>query len=250
MARSVDHFRQSDVTFWGIAAICCGGIALLSITLSALVPPSVLAGLHASRLDGATLNQLRSQVASLETATVALKGENNALLTRFTLAESRGTDVAQRVGAIEVALPNMVEENGGALIDRNAVTASIGQPTEPVEADSGSVAIQQAPLIPAQPMPAVVANLPRMDGDAYGVALGAKVDAYGASTLWTTINAKVGTLMIGLTPVLADEASGTGKYLVAGPLPGFAQARDLCARLAPVGIPCRPVPFVGTPLAP
>lgn len=251
MARSVDQFRQTDVTFWGIAAICCGGLALLSITLSALIPPNVLAGLHTSRLEGATLNQLRAQVANLETATVALKQENNGLLTRFALAEERGTDVAQRVGAIEVAIPNFIEENGGEAIDRNAVTASIGteQPV-PVETEGGAVATEQAPLVPAQPMPTIVADLPRMDGDAYGVALGAPVDAYGAATAWTTINAKVGTLMIGLTPVLADGADGPGKHLVAGPLPGFAQARALCARLAPVGIPCRPVPFVGTPLAP
>ena len=82
-----------------------------------------------------------------------------------------------------------------------------------------------------------VAALPRMDGDAYGVALGLTVDAYGAPAAWNSLNAKVGTLLIGLTPVLADEANGTRKHLVAGPLPGFAQARDLCARLAPVGIP-------------
>jgi hypothetical protein len=142
-----------------------------------------------------------------------------------------------------------MEANGGEAIDRNAVTASTGEPPV-VEVEGGAFTVDQAPLIPTQPMPEVVAALPRMDGDAYGVALGTEVDAYGASTVWATINAKVGTLMLGLTPVLADSASGPGKHLVAGPLPGFAQARDLCARLAPVGIPCRPVPFVGTPLAP
>ncbi len=99
-------------------------------------------------------------------------------------------------------------------------------------------------------MPRIATAAPRIDGESYGVALGIVVDAYGAPAAWTAVNGKVGTLLIGLTPVLADDADGVGKHLVAGPLPGFAQARDLCAHLAPVGIPCRPVPFVGTPLAP
>lgn len=250
MARSTDQFRQSDVTFWGIAAICCGGLALLSITLSALIPPNILSGLHASRLEGATLNQLRAQVASLESAAGDLKRANAALETRFAMAEDQTGDVTRRVGAIEVTIPNLIERNGGTLVDPTTTASIGGEPGETIEVPGGSVAIDRGPLVPAQPMPEVAIATPRIDGDAYGVALGIETDAYSAPAAWVAMNAKVGTLLIGLTPVLADEADGTGKYLIAGPLPGFAQARELCAHLAPVGIPCRPVPFVGTALSP
>jgi hypothetical protein len=252
LARSGDQFRQSDVTFWGIAAICCGGLALLSITLAALVPANVLSGLHASRLEGATTNQLRTQVAGLQTAIGELARENETLLTRFDLAQQENGDVAQRVGAIEVAIPNLVEQNGGEGIDTSAVTASIGPQTSvTTEVEGGELTIQQGPLVPVQPMPRVaVAAPPRADGDSYGVAIGIATDAYSAPAAWGAMQMKVGTLLIGLSPVLADDSDGIGKYLVAGPLAGFAEARDLCARLAPVGIPCRPAPFAGTPLAP
>jgi hypothetical protein len=251
LARSGDQFRQTDVTFWGIAAICCGGLALLSITLSALIPPNVLSGLHASRLQGATLNQLRTQVAGLETALGELARENDTLLTRFSLAEQQNGDVAQRVGAIEVAIPNLIEENGGEGIDTSAVTASIG-PGNAVttEVEGGAVTIEQGLMVPVQPMPRIAAIPPRADGDAYGVVLGIATDAYGAPAAWAALQMKVGTLLIGLSPVLADDSDGTGKHLVAGPLAGFAEARELCGRLAPVGIPCRPAPFAGTPLIP
>lgn len=253
LARAADQFRPSDVTFWGIVALCCGGLAVISASLSAVVPPNVLAGLHASRLEGGTLNQLRSQVANLQADANALKRDNDALLTRFLLAEQRGSDVAQRIGAIEVTIPNLLEAAGDN-IDRGSVTASIGDDgSVTYETDGGIVTVQRTPLtadVPAQAMPPLPAPPPRADGDAYGVALGAVIDPYGAPATWAALNARVGTLLIGLTPLLADQSDGTGKRLVAGPLPGFAQARELCGHLAPVGIPCVPVPFVGTPLAP
>jgi hypothetical protein len=251
LARANDQFRQSDVTFWGIFAICCGGLALLSVTLSMLIPPNVLGGLHTSRLEGATVNQLRSQVASLETAIGDLRRENDTLITRFALAEAQGNTVAQRLGAVEVAIPNFVESGIGNGIDTSAVTASIGPDTSvTTEVEGGAVTIDQGPMVPVQPMPRVAIAPPRADGDAYGVVLGIATDAYGAPAAWASIEAKVGTLLIGLTPVLADDAGGTGKHLVAGPLASFAAARDLCGHLAPVGIPCRPAPFAGTPLNP
>jgi hypothetical protein len=251
LARASDQFRQSDVTFWGIAAVCCGGLALLSITLSALVPPSILSGLHASRLDGGTMNQLRGQVVSLTAAIGDLKRQNDSLATRFALSEQQGNDTLQRVGAIEVAIPNMLEANAANGIDTSAVTASIGPDSAvTTEVEGGSVAIEQGPMVPVQPMPRVAVAPPRADGDAYGVVLGAPVDAYSATASWGAIQMKVGTLLIGLTPVLADDSDGVGKHLVAGPLSGFTEARDLCGRLAPVGIACRPAPYAGTPLAP
>jgi len=250
LARATDQFRQSDVTFWGIAAICCGGLALLSVTLSMLIPPNVLSGLHASRLEGATINQLRTQVAGLQTAMGELERENDTLATRFALAEQQGNTVAQRLGAIEVVIPNIVEQSGNAGID-TTTTASIGPDSSvTTEVEGGAVTITQGPLVPVQPMPRVAAAPPRADGDAYGVVLGIVTDAYSAPASWAAIKIKVGTLLIGLTPILADDSSGTGKHLVAGPLAGFAEARDLCARLAPVGIPCRPAPFAGTALSP
>lgn len=258
MARGGDQFRSSDVTFWGIAALCCGGLAVLSANLAAVLPPNLLAGLHASRLEGATLNQLRAQVANLETTASQLRRDNLELASRFSRAEDLGNVVAQRVGALEIALPDLLETAGSPAIDPTA-TASIPPPLPATEVEGGAVVVQQTPLaiqsapvapIPVQPMPRLAAAPPRADGDSYGIALGPPVNTAAATDAWTAINAKVGTLLLGLSPVLASDTSGVGRYIVAGPLPGFAQARDLCGRLAPVGIACRPVPFVGAPLAP
>ena len=64
MARPVEHFRASDITVWGVFALVTWAIAVLGANVSAFIPDGVLGGLHASRLSGANLNQLRGQVAA------------------------------------------------------------------------------------------------------------------------------------------------------------------------------------------
>jgi len=59
---------------------------------------------------------------------------------------------------------------------------------------------------------------------------------------------RVGTLLIGLGPLLGHVEGGSGRRLVAGPISSEADARDLCGRVAKAGIACQSVPFIGDPL--
>src|SRR5688572_27491788 len=109
LARPVDHFRAADVTFWGVFALCVWTVALLGATAAGLVPQGVWAGLHASRLDGVSLGQLRVQVAALESETARLRQDNAVLLQRFALGEQADGEVTRRVGALELTVPRLLE---------------------------------------------------------------------------------------------------------------------------------------------
>lgn len=242
---------------WGIVALVIWGIAVLGANVSGLVPESVFAGLHASRMQGANLNQLRSQVASLADESQRLKRENTLLLQRFSLAEDASGVVTRRVGALESSIPKLLEAiPPDSAIDRSAVTSSIGGgPTVRFDADGGSVAVTQKPLIDgisdqSQEMPGL-ANPDSMvepDPSAFGLALGPPLDIDEAEAQWQNLNSKVGTLLIGLGPVLADLEGTTGKRIVAGPISDKGTAEALCGRMSKVGIACSAVPFIGTPL--
>ena len=69
-----------------------------------------------------------------------------------------------------------------------------------------------------------------------------------AEAAWQETLSQVGTLLVGLTPVLSHNEGSSGLRLVAGPLPDKAAAVDLCSKLDAVGIPCEPVPYAGTPV--
>ena len=86
-------------------ALITWAIAVLGANVSAFIPDGVLGGLHASRLSGANLNQLRGQVAALETETARLRQENSVLLQRFVLNEQASGEVTRRVGALELTVP-------------------------------------------------------------------------------------------------------------------------------------------------
>jgi hypothetical protein len=252
VARASDQVRSSDVTLWGVIALVCCGLAVLSANVSAIIPGNLLAGLHASRLDGATIGQLRAQVASLQADTARLTQENTVLLSRFTLAEQQSGAMIRRIGALEVSVPNALEAARESGIDPG-VTASIGD-GKPVtfETEGGSVTVQQTAMPPlattAEPAPVSGSPAaPAPDPNAVGVALGAPVTAAQAPAAWRTITGKVGTLLIGLAPLLRDQGDGSGTHLVAGPLDPSA-ANALCRQLALVGIPCSPMAFRGVPI--
>ena len=258
MANASEHFRQSDVTRWGIIALVCGALAVVSANLSALVPPSVLAGLHSTRLGGASLEQLRNQIAELGAETGRLRRENGSLLTRFAMQEQADKQMVQRVGALEVSVPHLLEAlPAGADIDRAAVTASLSEEAEALQpADGGSVRIRQTPLAPPPPSaenqsmpPAVPEEPPVGASDApFGVALGGSVDGAEAVASWREFEAKVGPLLLGLTPLLTPPAADGQAHIIAGPIAERAAATALCQRLEQVSIACSPVPYSGTPL--
>ncbi len=258
LARSVDQFRAGDVTLWGIVALATWAVAILGANISGIVPPGIYGALHASRLEGSTINQLRSQVASLEAETVRLQRDASQLQQRLSMGEDATGAVTRRVGALEVSVPRLIEETRrtAPAVDPMA-TGSIGPgKTLTFETEGGTVAVQQRPLAPgsdeiklavvplADTMPRALAG----NSVAPGIALGFPVTADTAESQWQEMLANVGTMLVGLSPVLADRDGVNGKMLVAGPLLDKASAIELCARMDKVGVPCEPADYAGQPL--
>jgi hypothetical protein len=253
LAKASHQFRSSDVTRWGIVALVAWSAAVLLANVAALLPSDLLGGLHASRLEGATMNQLRVQVAEIRSESERMRRENGLLLQRFAMAEEEHGAVTRRVGALESSLPALVERVPETAAIDGSVTASIlAGRTMNFDAEGGSVSITQRPLAGMDAGVSATASsstpaLPAADGSRFGIALGFPVAADESEALWQDLLAKVGTLLIGLWPVTADLDTG-GKTVIAGPVASQAQAAELCGRLDRLGIPCKPVPFRGEPL--
>lgn len=259
LAKASEQFRQSDVTTWAIVALVAAAVAVMGANLSALLPQSMLAGLHKTRIEGASVEQLRSQVADLRDASLALKRENDILKARFTLGEQQSNEVVRRVGALEVSVPLLLESYpGGFPVDRSSVTAAIGtDPVEVFETEGGSVVVRQRPLADVsaasanQPLPDLVAPINvavAPSTTVYGVALGPAVAIGSAPDAWRDISMKLGPLLFGLAPVLAEESDSDEMRIVVGPIPQLAEASALCSRLERISVSCLPVPYMGTPL--
>ncbi len=141
-------FQQSDVSFWGVVAMLSGAAAMLSLTLSAFLPPSIVGGLHASRLSGGSLNQLMAQVSRLNERQVQMLTQTNQLGTRLSMAERGNGEVVRRVGALETTIPMLLEVvPPGAEIDPLSVTAAIEDPkSTSFEAEGGSVTVSRRAL--------------------------------------------------------------------------------------------------------
>lgn len=258
MAKAVDQFRPVDVTLWGIVALGIWVVAILGANLSALIPASVYGALHASRLEGSTLNQLRNQVATLEEETSRIKRENTQLTQRFTMNEEVAGAVTRRVGALEISVPRLIEQAQAKLPNIDAMpTGSIaGGKTVTFETEGGTVAVQQRPLNPGSndvqlkvvPLTSTMPIAIVPDGSAPGVALGFPVQPDAAEATWQELLSQVGTMLVGLSPVLADQDGSDGKMLVAGPMVDKASAIELCARMDKLGVPCEPTTFAGAPV--
>jgi hypothetical protein len=98
-----------------------------------------------------------------------------------------------------------------------------------------------------QPMPEAIETV-APDSSAYGIALGPPIDADEGEETWRSMSNKVGTLLLGMGPLLSNVEGSAGKRLVVGPIASEADARQLCGHMAKVGIACASVPFIGTPL--
>jgi hypothetical protein len=251
LAKPTDHFRASDVTLWGLVALCCWGGAVMLANISAVLPMSFLSGLHASRLEGSTIAQLRMQVTELADETRRMRSENNLLVSRFDRAEQASKETVRRIGAIEISLPDAFEARAattGPGID-SMPTASIGGGRSVTfDADGGSVSVVQKPLFPARSVTAEVNEAALADPSAFGLALGFPLPADEAEARWQEYAAKVGTLLIGLVPLLQPAEDAEGVRIIAGPIADRTQAEQLCSRMDQVGIPCEASSFTGDAL--
>jgi len=258
LAKASDQFQARDVTFWGVFALATWGVAVLGANLSALIPDAVFGGLHASRLGGATLNQLRGEVDALTTQAAELRQENTVLVQRFMVNEQAGGEVTRRVGALELTVPKILESlNNGSGVDPTTVTASTGSTARSFDADGGTVSVMTSPLPGAagpapvtreQAMPKPLSADVAPDAASFGVALGPPIDADEAKADWQGMTGKVGTLLLGLGPILGHVEGGSGRRLVAGPIASEADAQELCGRMAKVGVACQTVTFIGDPV--
>jgi hypothetical protein len=113
--------------------------------------------------------------------------------------------------------------------------------------------------LPPLPPPRTVASLPNPPAAAaappapaapkleYGIELatGPTVDVLRAR--WATVKANFGPLLTGLQPVAVRDrrAGATGYRLVAGPLPNYTAAKQVCARFTEARSACRPAKFDG-----
>lgn len=249
MAQISEQFRQSDVTAWGMAALVCAGIAVLSTNVAGLVPPAALNALHTPRSDAASLGQLREQVAELRAETAQLRRQNEILTTRFSLQEQSGNEVIRRVGALEVAMPALSENRpAAAAVDRSITTASVGSNAQQFAADGGTVVVRQSPLQQPLPAPIGTASAVRDTDPAYAVALGPSFAAGQGSAEWRDLEVRLGSVLMEMKPLLAEAAGAGQQRLVVGPLPQISAARDLCQRIEQMQVACTPANYSGLPL--
>ena len=260
------EFRAGDVTVWGMITLGIWAVAVLGANVSGIVPQGVFAALHASRLDGGTLNQLRGQVATLEEEAARMRRENNQLLQRFAMNEDAAGAVTRRVGALEVSVPKLLEEQRVALVAPQAIdptaTGSISSSKVlTFDVEGGSVAVQQKPLGPAgeprfaivpldDSIPAEIQRLAVVDPaqPVLGVALGFPVDVADAEAAWQELLARAGDTLVGLSPLLSEPDATGARRIVAGPATDTFAAQELCSRLDALGTPCEPAPFTGDPM--
>lgn len=244
---------------WGIAALSCCALAVLSANMAALVPETTLSALQETRLAGTSHAQMRSQMQALRTDTLRIASQYATLQTRFDLLSDERRDAGRRLAIVEASLPALAESRQAAgAVDHGLVTASIGRSAgEMHEVEGGSILVRQSPLLgtatgPAAPQPlppAIAPARPEPDGTSFAVAAGGPVRPAEAMEHYRALLAAAGPLLLGTVPALAEGPDGDGARIVLGPLPDAASAQALCARLARLDVPCLPTAFTGTPLA-
>lgn len=266
-----NQIGQADVTRWGIVATVFGGIALLSISLAGNVPENLAVGLHATRIEGSTINMLREQVSELESQQRQLTRGNTTLDSQFRLSERDQGELLRRLNALETAIPALLEVvPPDAELDFSLLTGAIGDETaESFDADGGSVTVINTPMFPepadvgSQSVLDAIPALPPMLGTdvpeelrtvapdpdvtltatEYGLAIGEIITDETAEPVWAALRQKIGTLLLGLEPALSDPAGTGDARIIVGPISDYAAAESLCLRITRAGVPCLPVQY-------
>jgi len=266
MAQFTDNIKHSDVSLWGVIVLICGAIAILSANLPSLISQNLSTSLHSTRYDGTSLNNLRSQVAQLQSDAMRMQNEYNRMTTMLKLAEQRRGEVTRRVGAMESSLPLLLEAiPPGVKVDSLITTAGINENKEAkIEGEGGYAMVSSSPMegvsAPTQletpAMPQSLSNKSSVientqdeliigSASEFGIALGSEIVKTDAFVTWQDIERKVGLLLLGLEPILSVSKNGEKQRLIAGPIEDYAQAEQLCTRMIRVGISCLPVTYEG-----
>jgi hypothetical protein len=119
-------------------------------------------------------------------------------------------------------------------------------PPEAVDALGGAV-----PLPPVR-VAAAPANEPPPGKEQFAIDLGAGANIEALRSHWAALQAKYGSLLKGLHPVVSQHLklpTGYTYRLLAGPLPSSEEAARLCSRFAGLRTGCHPAKFTGTQLA-
>lgn len=254
---SLEEKQPRAVMAWGMAALGCTALAVLSANIAGLVPVPVLNNLHAPRTDATSLNQLRVVAMDMRADMAVISSQYRALINRFNLMDDDSTATLRRLAAVESSMPLLIESlPNGADIDRSLFTAAIpGDGGEHVEVDGGTMTVRQVPLFsgPAsvavqdQPLPAEIVPLLTEVAAATGIIVGAPMSASAVTDYYQAVTDVAGMLLLGTLPLVNGGETGTGR-LVLGPLPDMASAEIVCTQLVRLDIACEPAPYSGIPL--
>jgi hypothetical protein len=260
LARASDHFRQSDVTFWGLVALATAAIAVVSSNVSAIAPRSVINALHSPRTNLTSVDGLREQVSTLQTDMGKLNRDYQSLQSLTQIQDKSGKEIVRRVSALEVTIPKIIETIPYSTVDVSNLTASIDAPADTIEvaALGGSASVRHSPLPGAQPIPVTVPQAlpePINAGSVaaqpnpipYGVAIGGFVAPQTAESTWRDLQMKLGPLLLEFSPVLSAPTEQGSRILV-GPMETLAEARQMCERLERIAFSCLPVSYEGRQL--
>lgn len=263
MGRMGSLVRHNDVAGWGVAALVSGAFAIFSANAAGFIPDSVLSGLHVTRLQGGSFNQVRMQVSEVQSDATRITRDYRTLLARFNLLDDDRGEMVRRLAAVERSLPLLIESLPfDSDIDRSLLTSSIAAASPEVyESDGVTISVRHSPLFddfvaPAQdqPLPPVAIQAPVEAApppvvisalDMQGIAIGPALATADAPALWDEITGQVGPLLLGTVPLLGESGNPGQTRIIVGPLPDLAAAETLCTRLLRVGISCDPAPYEG-----
>lgn len=285
MGRGSHQITQKDVTFWGAAALVCGAMAVLAGSLGGVLPSTLTAQFHGTRMTDGSVHDMRALLDQIRQDAAELALAERHFAQRMDLMDRASAEMMRRVGAVERSIPLLA----AALpfdsdIDRSLLTASITPRADDVIAvEGGMMALNQevalASDIAGQPMPSAVSDpfpppdpmrgtsdnalgddplatasiasdRPENDaGHAEIISFPLGLDLGISDSLEETA-ARWERLMTSVGPLLLGleariVAHDEGVTLLAGPFMTRGAAEAVCARLILVGSDCSVAAFEG-----
>ena len=142
-----------------------------------------------------------------------------------------------------LAMPALNAPSGTWPGEQALASAPPASPSQEVPLPQARVASARGEPQPPVPPAPIVTD--------FGVDLGGAASPDLLRLRWATMKANFGPLLAGLRPVAAlEHRPGPPSYrLVVGPLPNYAEAAKLCARITAARAICRPAKFDGQVLA-